>query len=76
LRRTDPARPRPFRTPLVPWVPLLAMLTCGYLMWKQPRVTWIRFALWLAVGLILYFSYGRRRSRLRDRPPQNPAARV
>jgi APA family basic amino acid/polyamine antiporter len=64
LRQTDPNRPRPFRTPLVPWVPLLAILSCGYLMVIQPRVTWWRFAVWLAVGLVLYFLYGFRRSRL------------
>ena len=64
LRRTDPGRPRPFRTPLVPWVPLLAILTCGYLMAAQPRVTWIRFVVWLVVGLVLYFCYGYRRSRV------------
>jgi APA family basic amino acid/polyamine antiporter len=63
LRRLDPARPRPFRTPLVPWVPLLAILTCGYLMAVQPRVTWLRFAVWLVVGLGLYSFYGFRRSR-------------
>ena len=74
LRRTDPQRPRPFRTPLVPWVPLLAVATCGYLMWAQPRVTWLRFVIWLAVGLVLYFLYGAKRSRLNalaDRRP-NP----
>jgi APA family basic amino acid/polyamine antiporter len=64
LRRTDPGRPRPFRTPFVPWVPLLAIVTCGYLMAAQPRVTWVRFAIWLVVGLALYFFYGMRRSRV------------
>ncbi|HLH52533.1 MAG TPA: amino acid permease [Verrucomicrobiae bacterium] len=64
LRKTDPARPRPFRTPFVPWVPLLAILCCGYLMWVQPRSAWLRFAIWLCVGLFIYFLYGVRRSRL------------
>jgi APA family basic amino acid/polyamine antiporter len=64
LRRTDPGRPRPFRTPLVPWVPLLAIVTCGYLMAAQPRVTWVRFVVWLIVGLLLYFFYGISRSRV------------
>ncbi len=64
LRRTDPGRTRPFRTPFVPWVPLLAILTCGYLMLEQPRVTWARFVIWLAIGLVLYFAYGYCRSRL------------
>jgi Amino acid transporters len=64
LRRTDPARPRPFRTPLVPLVPALAVLTCGFLMYEQPILTWGRFVVWLVIGLVLYFLYGSRRSRL------------
>jgi APA family basic amino acid/polyamine antiporter len=64
LRRTDPGRLRPFRTPFVPWVPLLAILSCGFLMLKQPHKTWVRFVGWLAIGLVLYFAYGFRRSRL------------
>jgi APA family basic amino acid/polyamine antiporter len=65
LRRTDPTRPRPFRTPWVPWVPLGAIATCIWLMRELPWITWWRFVLWLVVGLALYFSYGFRRSRLR-----------
>jgi APA family basic amino acid/polyamine antiporter len=68
LRRVDPGRPRPFRTPGVPWVPLGAVLCCGYLMLQLPRLTWIRFGLWLAVGLGIYFAYGARRSRLAHQP--------
>jgi basic amino acid/polyamine antiporter, APA family len=64
LRRKDPARPRPFRAPFVPWVPLGAMVTCGYLMVNLPIKTWIRFVLWLVVGLAIYFTYGLRRSAL------------
>src|SRR5438128_2588224 len=62
LRRADPTRARPFRTPLVPWVPLLAMVSCGWLMFELPWVTWRRFFIWLAVGLVFYFLYGFRRS--------------
>jgi basic amino acid/polyamine antiporter, APA family len=65
LRRTDPDRPRPFRTPLVPWVPLAAVVSCAYLMLQLPRDTWIRFIAWLALGLLVYFVYGMRRSELR-----------
>ena len=64
LRRTEPSRPRPFRTPFVPWVPLLAILCCGYLMWVQPPTAWRRFVIWLGTGLLIYFLYGFRRSRL------------
>jgi basic amino acid/polyamine antiporter, APA family len=65
LRRTDPNRARPFRTPLVPVVPLLAVACCGYLMLELPVVTWWRFVIWLAVGLVFYFSYGYKHSKLR-----------
>ncbi len=64
LRRSDPHRPRPFRVPWVPWVPLLAIGCCGYLMFKLPWVTWVTFFGWMAVGLVCYFGYGRRRSKL------------
>jgi APA family basic amino acid/polyamine antiporter len=64
LRRTDPTRSRPFRTPLVPIVPVLAVISCGYLMFELPLVTWIRFGVWLAIGLIFYYLYGYRHSRL------------
>jgi APA family basic amino acid/polyamine antiporter len=65
LRKTDKDRPRPFRTPLVPWVPLASIVTCGFLMFQLPGITWLRFVVWLAIGLVLYFSYGFRHSRLR-----------
>ncbi|MFH0991525.1 MAG: amino acid permease [bacterium] len=58
LRRTDPDRPRVFKTPLVPLVPLLGIGMCLYLMLGLPWVTWIRFGIWLAIGLVFYFSYG------------------
>ncbi len=64
LRRRDPHRPRPFRTPLVPLVPLLAIASCLYLMAQLPWVTWRRFFVWLALGLVVYFVYSRQRSRL------------
>ncbi len=64
LRRRDPDRPRAFRTPWVPLVPVLGILSCGYLMLGLPWITWLRFALWLLVGLAIYFSYGMKRSRL------------
>ena len=75
LRRTDPDRPRPFRTPFVPWVPLLAILTCGYLMAVQPRVTWVRFVLWLGAGLLIYLGAGADESKVRDPEARRAAAR-
>jgi len=64
MRRTHPDLPRPFRTPFVPWVPLAGMasnlLMMLYLGWEN----WLRLFAWLAIGLTLYFGYGRRHSRL------------
>lgn len=67
LRVTDPERHRVFKTPLVPVVPLLGIAMCIYLMLGLPWVTWVRFGLWLAVGLVLYFAYGFWNSRLRKK---------
>jgi APA family basic amino acid/polyamine antiporter len=66
LRRTAPRHPRPFRTPWVPWVPLAAILTCGYLMWELPPAAWRRFLGWMAIGLVIYFSYSRYHARKWD----------
>jgi APA family basic amino acid/polyamine antiporter len=65
LRITDPNRPRVFKTPFVPVVPLLGIAMCIYLMLGLPTVTWIRFGVWLTTGLVLYFTYGFWKSRLR-----------
>jgi APA family basic amino acid/polyamine antiporter len=64
LRRSDPDRPRPFRCPGVPLVPLLSIFCCISLMLPLPRITWYRFVGWMALGLVIYFSYGIRKSRL------------
>src|SRR5581483_9072273 len=65
LRRTAPERKRPFRVPFVPVFPILGALFCLGLMLSLPIETWYRFFIWLAVGLIIYFGYGVRNSRLR-----------
>ena len=65
LRRTDPNRPRPFRVPFVPIFPLLGVFFCWRLMLSLPIETWIRFFVWLAIGLAIYFFYSVRHSRLR-----------
>ena len=64
LRWREPGRYRPFRTPAVWLVAPAAILSCGFLMAQLPGITWERFVIWLAVGLVIYFSYGYRRSRL------------
>jgi APA family basic amino acid/polyamine antiporter len=65
LRRTRPDMPRPYRVPLSPVVPLLGVAFAIYLMKDLPLATWIRFVLWLVVGLLIYAFYGYRNSRLR-----------
>jgi basic amino acid/polyamine antiporter, APA family len=65
LRRSDAEAFRPFRVPGVPWVPVLGILSCLLLMVGLPLDTWLRLVVWLAVGLAIYFSYGRSHSVLR-----------
>jgi APA family basic amino acid/polyamine antiporter len=66
LRYTDPTRARPFRTPLVPFVPIAGILACGYLMLGLPVDTWARLIVWMAIGLAIYFLYGRRHSKVQQ----------
>jgi basic amino acid/polyamine antiporter, APA family len=78
LRRVEPKMHRPFHTPLVPLVPILGMLFCLYLMANLPGRTWIRFFVWMAIGLVIYFSYGRFHShvaRAHDREEATRSAR-
>ncbi len=59
LRQTDGRMKRPFRVPAVPWVPVLGVLCCLALMAGLPLATWLRLLVWLAIGLVVYFTYGR-----------------
>jgi APA family basic amino acid/polyamine antiporter len=68
LRLREPERHRPFRTPAVWVVAPAAILSCGFLMYQLPMITWIRFVIWLVVGLTFYFLYGYWKSTLRVRP--------
>jgi APA family basic amino acid/polyamine antiporter len=72
LRYLDPGRHRAFRVPFVWPVASAAAAACLFIMWGLPREAWERFGIWLAIGLGLYFAYGRRRSRLRARVPTPP----
>jgi APA family basic amino acid/polyamine antiporter len=65
LRRTNPDQPRPFRTPWVPVVPILGILINGLMMYSLGRPNWIRLIVWLAIGLVVYFSYSSYHSRVR-----------
>ena len=64
LRRKVPERPRPFRVPMVPLFPILGVILCIALMLSLPVLTWIRFFVWLAIGLLIYFSYSSSHSKL------------
>ena len=59
LRVRSPDMPRPFKTPLVPLVPILGILICGYLMYGLPGDTWLRLLVWMAIGLVIYFPYSK-----------------
>ena len=64
LRRTNPGQARPFRTPLVPVVPILGVLFNGYMMYHLGWINWARLIIWLVIGLVVYFTYGRYHSRV------------
>lgn len=64
LRKTDPHRVRPFRCPLVPVVPTLGIISCFILMLSLPIITWLRFIIWMAVGIAIYFMYGYKHAQM------------
>jgi basic amino acid/polyamine antiporter, APA family len=64
LRSTNPAQPRPFRTPWVPVVPVLGIIFNGFMMYRLGWVNWLRLVIWLAIGLVVYFSYSRHHSKV------------
>lgn len=64
LRYRKPELQRPFRVPLSPWLPILTSVACLYLMLNLNVLTWVRFGIWLLIGLAIYVFYGRRNSRL------------
>ncbi len=74
LRRTRPDVPRSFRTPFVPWIPLAGVGFSLWLLSKLPAIAWERFLIWMALGLILYFSYGRPHSFLAKRKDADAAS--
>ncbi|MEU6082346.1 amino acid permease [Streptomyces sp. NPDC047108] len=73
LRRTRPEMPRTFRVPLSPLLPAVGFGFCVWMMGSLDAVTWSVFGIWMAVGLVVYFGYGMRRSRLEAAPAQAPA---
>ncbi|MFE9701985.1 amino acid permease [Streptomyces sp. NPDC005930] len=76
LRRTRPDLPRAFRTPLVPVLPIVSVAASLWLMLNLPAETWVRFGIWMAIGFVVYFLYGRTHSRLArgEEAPAEPSA--
>ena len=66
LRKTQPNLERPFKTPLVPLVPILGIVVCVIMMASLPIESWERLAIWLAIGLVIYFIYGRKYSKINN----------
>lgn len=66
MRKKMPDVKRAFRTPLVPFVPIMGILVCVYLMYALPVESWLRLAIWLGIGLLIYFVYGKNNSKLRN----------
>lgn len=64
MRRTNPEADRPFRAPLMPWTALLGIGFCLLLMFSLPAENWLRLAVWLLIGIVIYFTYSVRNSRL------------
>jgi APA family basic amino acid/polyamine antiporter len=65
MRKSDPNTPRPFRAPWVPFVPIAGILICLSMMVSLPGDTWVRLAVWMALGLIIYFAYSKHHSLIR-----------
>ena len=66
IRRRNPDLTRPFKTPWVPFVPIMGIVVSAYWMYNLPGITWLRLIIWLVVGMIVYFGYGRRHSRVQQ----------
>lgn len=75
LRRRHPDLPRPFKTPLVPLVPILGIISAFYLMFSLPLLTWIVVIIWLIVGLAIYFTYSTRHSKVQALPAHETTGR-
>ncbi|GJE56524.1 MULTISPECIES: amino acid permease [Methylobacterium] len=75
LRRTQPDAKREYRTPLVPFVPILGILFCAAMMVSLDGETWLRLIIWMAIGIVIYFAWSRRNSRVgREEGPDAPTA--
>ena len=70
LRRTRPDVPRTFKLPLMPWIPAFGVLSSFFLITQLHWETWLRFGIWLVIGLVIYFAYGRRNSVMNPKSPR------
>jgi APA family basic amino acid/polyamine antiporter len=66
LRKTEPDLKRPFRTPFVPLIPILGVLVCVVMMGSLPKESWERLGIWMLVGVVIYYLYGKKRSKIRN----------
>ena len=76
LRRRQPDLHRPFKTPFVPLVPILGILSAFYLMISLPLLTWIVLFIWLAIGLVIYFGYSIKHSKVQQLPASETTGRL
>jgi APA family basic amino acid/polyamine antiporter len=80
LRKTNPDLPRQFKTPLVPYVPILGILVCGAMIFGLGWTNWLRLVIWLAIGLVIYFGYSKNHSILRTKhkvvTPDDPNPKI
>lgn len=68
MRKKLPHAPRAFRTPLVPFVPLAGIIVCLYLMYSLPGESWLRLVIWMGLGVLIYFIYGKKHSKVNSQP--------
>jgi len=66
IRRRNPDQERPFKTPWVPFVPIMGIVVSAYWMYNLPGITWLRLIAWLVLGMIIYFGYSRKHSRVQQ----------
>ncbi len=66
LRKSLPDAVRPFRTPWVPFVPIMGIVVCVYLMYSLPAESWVRLFIWMALGVVIYFAYGKKHSKIKQ----------
>jgi APA family basic amino acid/polyamine antiporter len=76
LRRRRPDLPRPFKTPWVPFVPIMGVVVSAGLMASLPGATWLRLVVWLVIGMIIYFTYGQKHSKVQALVAKAPEPKV